>query len=423
VQALSETKPLRWSFLLTFSIVLLAIWGVVLVCAHSQRARLIGELAQCIAHGTENEATAAIRQMARMPDPPLTTFVLAAASPSREVAREAQDAIGELLGRWQHQIKSGRSARQIDNRLGQLAAALDVQRDSISTLDFPWLAKTAEKILRLADATPSESLVDLTIHCETLLSVARAPARDLHLNILPVASATIDASPDTIFTPPSRLALQTILPDDAPLEIRAGNTPMSQSTTSINETSVSPVSPLRWSRPGINHSPMLPLPRRFDARGQAGLKRASPIPVVDARPANTATPNAWAVADARTLLERWLAESGVMKNEIERELERRGFGRLRSDVVRLALSDDTTGRVQLVQDLPATPGLGTTAWLILFAEDADAEVRLTAVTMMAASSDDQLLEKAWQIALHDRDPRIASLAQRLRVRRDLPQRR
>ncbi len=96
---------------------------------------------------------------------------------------------------------------------------------------------------------------------------------------------------------------------------------------------------------------------------------------------------------------------------------------LRSDVVRLALSDDTAGRVQLVQDLPATPGLGTTAWLILFAEDADAEVRLSAVTMMAASTDEQLLEKAWQVALHDRDPRIASLAQRLRVRRDQPQRR
>jgi hypothetical protein len=77
----------------------------------------------------------------------------------------------------------------------------------------------------------------------------------------------------------------------------------------------------------------------------------------------------------------------------------------------------------LVQDLPATPGIGSAAWLLMFAEDADAEVRLSAVTMMAASSDEELLEKAWQVALHDRDPRIASLAQRLRVRRDLPQRR
>jgi hypothetical protein len=304
-----------------------------------------------------------------------------------------------------------------------LAAALDVQRDSISTIDYPWLAKTAEKILRLADAAPSESLVDLTIHCETLLSIAQAPARDLRLNILPVATATIETSPDTIFTPPSRLALQAIAPDDAPLEIHAGETPLPQSTNATNEDAVQPLSPLRWSRPGINHSPMLPLPRRFDARSQAGLKTASPIPVIDEGPAQTAAQDAWALADSRTLLERWLAESGAMKNEIDRELERRGFGRLRSDVVRLALSNDTASRVQLVQDLPATPGLGTTAWLLMFAEDTDAEVRLTAVTMMAASSDEVLLEKAWQVALHDRDPRIASLAQRLRVRRDLPQRR
>jgi hypothetical protein len=260
-----------------------------------------------------------------------------------------------------------------------------------------------------------------------LLSIARAPSRDLRLNILPVASATIESSPDAIFTPPSRLALQAIAPDDAPLEIHAGETPRPQSQTpnnnNNNNNSASPVSPLRWSRPGINHSPMLPLPRRFDARGQAGLKIASPIPVVEAGPAQTAAQDTWAVTDSRTLLERWLAESGATKNAIDRELERRGFGRLRSDVVRLALSNDTASRVRLVQDLPATPGIGSAAWLLMFAEDADAEVRLSAVTMMAASSDEELLEKAWQVALHDRDPRIASLAQRLRVRRDLPQRR
>jgi hypothetical protein len=37
---------------------------------------------------------------------------------------------------------------------------------------------------------------------------------------------------------------------------------------------------------------------------------------------------------------------------------------------------------------------------------------------MATSHDAELLEAAWQAALHDRDPRVAGLADRLRQRRD-----
>ena len=70
-----------------------------------------------------------------------------------------------------------------------------------------------------------------------------------------------------------------------------------------------------------------------------------------------------------------------------------------------------------MQDLLAMPGVGAKAWLMLLADDADAEVRLAAVTVMATSNDSQLLEKAWQVALHDQDPRIAGLAERLRDRR------
>jgi hypothetical protein len=44
------------------------------------------------------------------------------------------------------------------------------------------------------------------------------------------------------------------------------------------------------------------------------------------------------------------------------------------------------------------------------------------VTIMAASND-PLIEKAWQVAIRDRDPRIAGLAERLRERRGLGRRR
>jgi hypothetical protein len=63
------------------------------------------------------------------------------------------------------------------------------------------------------------------------------------------------------------------------------------------------------------------------------------------------------------------------------------------------------------------PNVNARPWLTLLAEDSDADVRLAAVAIMATSSDPVLIEKAWQAAIHDRDPRIAEIAGRLRDRR------
>jgi hypothetical protein len=51
------------------------------------------------------------------------------------------------------------------------------------------------------------------------------------------------------------------------------------------------------------------------------------------------------------------------------------------------------------------------------ADDRDANVRLAVVTILATSNDPALIEKAWQVAIRDRDPRIAGMASRLRDRR------
>jgi hypothetical protein len=379
--------------LLTFSIVLVAIWVVVSVFAHSQRSRLVDELVVVVARGTEKEAKAALRQMVHMPDPPVESFAIAATSPSRPVARQAQDSICELLRKWQGQAKSPRGAARVAIRLERLASALDAERDALTALDYPWLAKTTEKILRLANSAPPENALDLALHCESLLETASAPRADLQ-NIVPVASADIDEAPAAIFSPPSRLALESIVSEAEPSEIQNVDVPSPQENITPNR-----------------------LPRPFDRDGGTARKVASPIPVdePDSPVPNVLDP--WATIDSRALLERWLAAKGATKTQVERELQRRGFGHLRSDVVRLALSDDGAARSRLVQDLLAMPGVGAKAWLMLLADDRDAEVRFAALTVMATSKDRQLLEKAWQVALHDRDPRIAGLAERLKERR------
>jgi hypothetical protein len=117
------------------------------------------------------------------------------------------------------------------------------------------------------------------------------------------------------------------------------------------------------------------------------------------------------------LLERWLTADAATARSIEQKLAERGFGTLSPELVRQLSTDVVDDRVQLVYDVMITPGLDAKPWLLLLADDASGDVRLAAVSVMATSNDPALIEAAWQVALHDRDPRVAGLAERLRSRR------
>jgi hypothetical protein len=130
-----------------------------------------------------------------------------------------------------------------------------------------------------------------------------------------------------------------------------------------------------------------------------------------------------ASADSRELLKKWIASEKDEAQPIERELGRRGFGKLSKPLVRQFFSDNSQDRMRLIDNVLAQPGGGSEAWLILLASDADPDVRLFAVTFMATSNNAALVEKAWQMVIRDHDPRIADLASRLRERREGPLRR
>ncbi|MGD9632039.1 MAG: hypothetical protein AB7G28_15205 [Pirellulales bacterium] len=394
---MSEAKPLRWSFLATFTVTLCAMWAVVWTLARVEHSRLVSELSRRIATAPEEEATLALRQMTQLREPPIETIVVAATSPAREVARQAQDSIADLLQKWQHESKSSRGAARVAARLERLSLALDAEQTELSALDLAWLERTTERMLRIANQAPPEDALRFSERCESLLLAARGRYPRTRPEIVPVANAMLQSAPVGLFAPPSRIALQSIVAADLPEVLDEDNPPPARPQFST-ETA--------------------PMPRPFEQPAAETLKKAAPMPAAEPPSESEGPADSWAALDSRQLLERWLVESGPPQRAIEAELQRRGFGRLRSDVVRLALSSsDRAARVQLVQDLPAIPGLGAKAWLMLLAEDPDAEVRQAAVTIMATSHDAELLDRAWNVALHDRDPRVARLAEQLRARR------
>lgn len=405
VGALSESKPLRWSSLMTFSITVCAIWAIVWTLAQAEHARLVRELSCRVATAPENDATLALRQLASLREPPLETIVLAAASPTREVALQAQDSIGTLLRKWQHEAKSSRGAALVAARLERLAAALDAERTSLASLDLPWLEHTTEKMLHLANSAPPESTFEFAEYCESLLLLARDEARPLRQEVVPVANAMLTNAPMTLFAPPSRVALQSIVARETPMV--------------LDEEDAAPMPPKFQPQPAAR-----PRPLSNSDHAEEAFDVARPMPVADpprdnddVRPSDATPTDEWAALSSRVLLAEWLNSSGSQKLSLETHLRRRGFGRLRPDVIRLALSTASAAdRAQLVRDLPGISGAGTKAWLKLMAEDADADVRLVAVSAMVTSGDRELINYAWNVSLHDHDPRIAALAERLRWR-------
>ncbi len=71
------------------------------------------------------------------------------------------------------------------------------------------------------------------------------------------------------------------------------------------------------------------------------------------------------------------------------------------------------GRWNAVIEALEISGIDAAPWLLRLARDRDAEVRLTAITLLATTGDRALLEEVRRIAQADSDPRIRDQLERL----------
>ena len=488
----APTKRRHLSYYLSLPLVVAIAFFLVAQLAALQRAEIVAELADRVAHRETIEATAALRQLAGMPRPPLDVLVAAATSADYDIAHEAQRLISAMLRRWQRQIESQRSVSTVSRQLTELAASLAEVQARFSTADHRWLAGTSRRILRMANRISPQHSPLVAVHCDSILAAITASEmserllvdRDLAAggqplvtavsapavpaNVAAMSSANVgglsghnvrgvsDAdfvrlskAPSASETPPTASPAgqpagtlsDNRLRDSATSGSLGSTSPATQVERAWPSDELDPaddltdddsaeypsvgaaISPWRaeWSHPMLRSLPAMPISsRRAWQDDDPAIDHWPPSESIaasdDRRPA-------LADADSRELLERWLVASGSDVLPLENELTRRGFGRLSARLVQQLFSDDAEVRLRLVDDVLTEPGVDARPWLILLADDSDADVRLLVVTIMATSDDARLIEKAWQVAISDRDPRIAGLASRLRDRRESAQRR
>lgn len=465
----SQSKRRRAS-LLSLPVVVVAGFLLVAKLAAWQQSDIVADLADCVAHGETREAMDAVRKLAAMPNPPIPVLVAAAASDEHETAEAGQVAISRLLRRWQRDIQKKHRIGAVANQLCELAQTLAEKQNDFAKSDHPWLAITTGKILKLANKLPAKRTPLVAIHCDAILAavdaggsvtVPGAAAADSGLATTgkiekaPFAPAAVSSDRES-----GKAELERELSAYAPQPVDKGsqasghashiepttpsappypaNSSSTESTLKFDDEGTgAPASsggaaddelsehvPSRsnrlqnadWSQPIFRILPAMPIEiGSLGGRAAENMGENSRSTAQSGRP--VAADGRLVGVGSRELLRRWLAVEDGDARTIERELAGRGFGKITTRMVRQYLSDDAEERMRLVNDVLARPGAGAGAWLLLLAEDSDAEVRLFAVTLMATSNDAALVEKAWRVALRDRDPRIADLAGRLRERR------
>lgn len=439
----------RWKrvcWMLTFPLAVAAIWLAFAALASHQRSQIVDQLTTQIIEGNRSGSLAAIRAIASAPRPLIEPIVRAAASPNRNLARGSQQAINDLIEQWQLQIESGRNKSAVEDGLDELAAALDANRDSFSATDGPWLTRIASTILRLANRTLPDTDLALTMHCESLLSVAgQTRSRTTSVVSTPdissatAAAATKHIASNALQRPTNKADQETdVTPITSSDATSSAENAFSASPQSAYETIASPApassdhstmaeitdKEARWTWPA-----MIDGKTSLNAKEESGLAKsnssANASSEAAARFVETTRPTAESLksVDSRALLQRWSTADKSVQTALELELTRRGLGKPNAEIVRMLLSDRVEDRVRLVQRIVGASGINTAAWLQLFTEDDDAEVRLAAITLMSTSNNPALKEQAFQASLHDRDPRVADLAGRLRDRRDGVERR
>ena len=454
----------RLSLLLLPTVIAAGLFATLQVGEQRQQARIV-ELSERAAHADARDAIAAVQELAAMVRPPVKALVKAATSEQREAASVAQASIDQLLRRWQRDVESNTRTRVITGQLKELAESLGEAHPKFARADHAWLVSMVRRILRVANGLPAGEALLVAMHCDAALSVIGPgdfrekpealpgtivfddmllPSR---LSAAAVATAPVATVPlvdgesgEDAGTPEEKAPATYAPPLSAEPLAKAGEAGCDavQDSTTMNELrpsteqavqlpDVAPdvLAPRKAIAPRLaNAPPIFSILPNAPSGGLSGIdssNRSDQGSAAERGVSNTDGPLA-SVA-TRELLKTWLQASPSEGETVSRELSRRGFGKLSTPLVQQYFSEDPQERTRVVQKALAQRNGGAEGWLLLLTTDSDADVRLFAVTFMATSNNAALMEKAWQIAIRDHDPRIADLASRLRQRRDGPIRR
>jgi hypothetical protein len=440
----------RRARLYTLPIVVMIAFLAIIGLAARQRADLIATLSEQLSHQNHADARSAVRQLAALSNPPLQLLVEAAACDDHDTAESAQIAISRLVDEWQQHVEHGERISYVAQQATELAGALAAERRTMPITCYPWLEGVTRSVASVAAKCPPKQTPLLAMHCDEIMSVisnanfssirSAKPATptggsDYHSEAAAVNSKAEHDSgrsrleqafaafpmPPNEFRGLPREQISTQSPaavdEDGRVNLPSnalrheggdvGRGVLTQDVKAPGDSQLSSLDSAEGRPEWLQPSYRVPPSSEVSASNHESSSETEPH----------SPSNVLGTYSTRELFERWRTTTGDDHHDIEQQLADRGFKHLAPPIIEQYLSDELAVRLKIVDTVMQQAHGDVRPWLFLLAEDDDAELRLLAVTVMATSDDRTLIEKAWQISIRDRDPRIADLATHLRDRR------
>jgi hypothetical protein len=117
--------------------------------------------------------------------------------------------------------------------------------------------------------------------------------------------------------------------------------------------------------------------------------------------------------DSFELMRQWQQADPAAAAQVGAELRRRGFTEVHLELTRGLFDPNPAVRKALARALPRLQSVDAAPWLLHLSHDEDAEVRLTAVTLIGTTGDPNLLEQVEAAARQDSDPRVRDQAENI----------
>jgi len=377
---------------------------------------------------TDADAPAALGQWAAEGELGIPLVVAALGSPRPAVADAAHQVLQEQITQWQ-----GRPPEQCRGLLAVLARSLAEEAPSFDACGRARAARLARRILETPHSPGLPGVSPVIVACAQVLraeeemadvaepsrGVLQTPARReaaLPLACRPLPGGELPVQPFS----PAELTSPALA---GPFPAANPAIPMSGSGPRGSELADAQSASGLWQPPGLLASTSEPqvAARRADQAGQApwpgdrAVQQTSFVESRDSGPSERpATGRGLASVAPRELIRRLWTEEAT---EALAELTARGFSRFECELARRLDDPDPAVRKELASVLPGLPGVDAGPWLLWLAEDANAEVRLAAIALVAPTADPRLRAAAEVLARRDPDPRIQRLAEQMQPKK------
>lgn len=415
------------------SLLAVAVWPMFL---RWHRSWLAEQLTARVAQAADDRVESPIRQLASMGLPAIDSLVAMAASERTAPAFAAQEAISDMVATWEIQAQTLKETSTFSTRLAGLATALAKHADQLSPTGQSWAERLTLRILLHADRLQSSYSLGVLADCQTVLDAvpprrpglrniaiteqprgtSETPAPLPHAQASPTTSATADRHDATEIS--STLPTQHMPTPHAASTLTAsepsGPPSDSHSLEEADHDSGSQShhqSPRQPSHENLDQST-----KRSDSPSLFARQKTVPFrQVVD-----VPTPEAMAALrrqlqslPLRELLAKLGKSRGFEAATIRAVARQRGMSDVELALAPWLTSPDANRRLQLLEELSLLQAANSRHWLRWLLDDADGEVRLRALTMMATTGDPRLLDLARTRAVEDTDPRVSELASRI----------